>query len=381
MAGLRRKPSGVTTLFAIMPATTYFQGLFQRSRKLPVVVRYGLTALIVGATSLLRLWAEPLLPPSTWLCHFLVAVLVCSALFDRGSGLLAIGLSVLVGVWLHLPPVGSFAVKDPRDIVALFVFVAIALAIATVIETLHKSVERLQRTIAELETTHGRLDRAERARGLMLREFRHRTRNDLAALFGLLTLRARMAPSETAREALREAADHAMALSRVHTQLATENGPNAGTGVGDREHRRPHPRSLRRSRSRAVRRGMAGGAAGGCGVAHPAERTRGAARPDVERGGCECPALRLSRQPRGAGAGALRARGEEFVLTVSDDGIGLLPEEELSVGSAVRRPVGPGLGSRVMAALAAQLRGTFTRQAGPEGVGTVAELRFPVALR
>lgn len=365
-----------------MPATTYFQGLFQRSRKLPVVVRYGLTALIVGATSLLRLWAEPLLPPSTWLCHFLVAVLVCSALFDRGSGLLAIGLSVLVGVWLHLPPVGSFAVKDPRDIVALFVFVAIALAIATVIETLHKSVERLQRTIAELETTHGRLDRAERARGLMLREFRHRTRNDLAALFGLLTLRARMAPSETAREALREAADHAMALSRVHTQLATENGPNAGTEsatVNTGDLIRGLCADLEAAR---FGEGMRPVALLVDAESHilPNER---AVPLGLMLNEAVANALRYGFPDNRAGQVRVRfaREGEEFVLTVSDDGIGLLPEEELSVGSAVRRPVGPGLGSRVMAALAAQLRGTFTRQAGPEGVGTVAELRFPVALR
>jgi two-component sensor histidine kinase len=78
-------------------------------------------------------------------------------------------------------------------------------------------------------------------------------------------------------------------------------------------------------------------------------------------------------------AGTVRVRfvreGEDFVLTVADDGIGLPQEGDVTE----RRPRrGSGLGTRLLSALAAQLRGTFTRRPGENGVGTVAELRFPV---
>jgi two-component sensor histidine kinase len=84
-------------------------------------------------------------------------------------------------------------------------------------------------------------------------------------------------------------------------------------------------------------------------------------------------------------AGTVRVRfareGAEFVLTVADDGIGLPRDGEVAGGAGPPRPRSPsggGLGTRLLGALAAQLRGTFRRLPGEGGVGTVAELRFPV---
>jgi two-component sensor histidine kinase len=70
---------------------------------------------------------------------------------------------------------------------------------------------------------------------------------------------------------------------------------------------------------------------------------------------------------------------DHFVLTVSDDGIGLPPEADLENAPPGQPPPGSGLGTRLLRALAAQLRGTFNRQPGPEGHGTLSELRFPAA--
>ncbi|WP_052214705.1 sensor histidine kinase [Belnapia sp. F-4-1] len=69
----------------------------------------------------------------------------------------------------------------------------------------------------------------------------------------------------------------------------------------------------------------------------------------------------------------------EFVLTVADDGIGLPAEGEL-LGAPPAMPLqGSGMGTRLLRALAAQLRGTFSRQPGECGRGTVAGLRFRAA--
>jgi two-component sensor histidine kinase len=73
-----------------------------------------------------------------------------------------------------------------------------------------------------------------------------------------------------------------------------------------------------------------------------------------------------------------RRDGREFVLSVEDDGIGVPQEGELDRAPPAVPPRGSGLGTRLLRALAAQLRGSFTRGAGPDGTGTVAELRFPV---
>ncbi len=84
------------------------------------------------------------------------------------------------------------------------------------------------------------------------------------------------------------------------------------------------------------------------------------------------------------GAGTVRVRfnreGESFVLSVSDDGVGL-PAHETSAAmrAAGERPLGTGLGTRLLQGLAAQLRGALSRRQGENGVGTLAELRFPVA--
>jgi two-component sensor histidine kinase len=71
--------------------------------------------------------------------------------------------------------------------------------------------------------------------------------------------------------------------------------------------------------------------------------------------------------------------GDEFMLAVADDGIGLPAEGELQGAPPAPPPRGSGLGTRLLRALAAQLRGTFSRQPGECGRGTVASLRFPAA--
>jgi two-component sensor histidine kinase len=64
------------------------------------------------------------------------------------------------------------------------------------------------------------------------------------------------------------------------------------------------------------------------------------------------------------------------VLTVADDGVGL-SEDDTAEGRTPSPPRGTGIGTRLLRALAAQLRGSFSRRLGEDGVGTVAQLRFP----
>ena len=66
----------------------------------------------------------------------------------------------------------------------------------------------------------------------------------------------------------------------------------------------------------------------------------------------------------------------DFLLTILDDGTGTAPEDQTALGSRTR-PLGTGLGTRLLRGMAAQLRGSFGRGPGPGGTGTHVDLRFP----
>lgn len=340
---------------------------------LPTPVRYLATVFLVLAVFGLLHAVVPVSPPLVPFAHLLVAVLLAAALFDSGSGFLATGLSAVLIACFYLPLSPELGVSEPGAQLALVLFVMVGMAMTAVIESLHRAVARLQ-------IMHDELLNAERARGLLLREFRHRTRNDLGSLVGLLMLRARIAPSAAAREALREAAEHALALARVHARLALDHGLDQGA-------ERPvvDTRDFVTGLCADIEAAQAGEGLRPVRLAAEAEAHTLSAERAVALG------LVLNETVTNAlkyafpedCAGTVRVRfgrdGDEFVLTVTDDGIGLPPEGELDEAPPATPAQGAGLGTRLLRALAAQLRGRFARRHGPCGQGTVAELRFAVA--
>jgi two-component sensor histidine kinase len=352
-----------------MPLSEYVIAVLGRTRSLPIAVRYGATVGIVMLMFLLRLAAEPMLPEGYPFLLFFVAILLSSALFDHGSGLVAVVLSSLLSATWFMPPTGSLKLEDGRHLVVLGLFVAIGAAMAFVIEALHQAV-------AGERAANASLALSERRRGLLLHEFRHRTRNDLGSLVGLLHLRARAAGSEQLRDGLREAAAHAMALARVHTRLAAadlDDGALIDTRVfllglvADLEAALSGPR-LRPIALIAETE------------AHVLDSER-AVQLGLVLNEAVTNALKYAFPEPRAGRISISFRRQEadFVLIVADDGIGLPPEGDIDAAPQSDPPRGSGLGTRLLRALAAQMRGSFTRRAGQDGSGTVAELRFPAA--
>lgn len=301
----------------------------------------------------------------------LLAVMLAAALFDSGSGHVATGLATLLGAWLYRPPTGT-AVADPANWMLLGSFVAVALVMTTVIEALHRALHEAEMAGAELR-------RARRVRGLILREFHHRTRNDLGSLVGLLMLRARIAPSPAAREALREAADHALALARVHARLTLDDGLDRG------EAPQVCTRDFVLGLCADIEAAQFGRGLRPVRLAAEAEAHWLSAERAVPLGlmlnETVTNALKYAFPEDRAGLITVRFTCEDasFALRVEDDGIGLPPESELDGAPPGTSPRDEGIGTRLLRALAAQLRGRFDRRAGSEGRGTVAELRFPVA--
>jgi two-component sensor histidine kinase len=195
----------------------------------------------------------------------------------------------------------------------------------------------------------------------------------------LLLLRARTAPSDAAREALREAAQHALALARVHSRL---NPDDSGPGEGEVGMVDTHDfitglcADLDASQ---VGEGLRPVALIAEAETHVLDAER-AVPLGLVLNEAVTNAMKYAFPEERAGTVQVRFRRDDghFVLTVADDGIGLPAEGDLENAPPAMPAGGAGLGTRLLRSLAAQLRGSFTRLPGPGGVGTLNELRFPV---
>lgn len=356
-----------------MSVPSTFAATIARTHAWPKWAKYLAACGVVAAALPLAFALRSLVPPGYPYLPFLLAVLLAGSLFDQGSGFVAVALSALFAAWFFLPPIGSVVVQDQSDGLALVLFAAVGAATAAIIEALHRAVVREKRAHAELV-------RSERQRRLLLNEFRHRTRNDLQSLAALLLLRARSAPSPAAADGLREAAEHARALARAHAWLAHGD-------VGDDEHpARVDTKEFVEGFCRDLGRALLSGELRPIALIAKAESHT----LDSERGvhlglalnELVTNALKYAFPDNGAGTVRVRfaREGDDFVLSVSDDGIGMPADDARPQTPAERRlPKGTGLGTRLLQGLAAQLRGTLSRGPGEGGGGTMAVLRFPVA--
>jgi two-component sensor histidine kinase len=169
----------------------------------PRLIRYGAAIVLVTVFFLLSLGAGVAAGPFEFLI-LILSVLLASVLYDRGSGFLAAGLSVLAIAsqldW-QADPVGH--------LVALTVFAIVALFIAVFCEALRSALERGLAAQQELR--------------LLLQEQRHRVKNDLALLSSMISLQARSQSSPPVRAALESAVArlHVIAEGQDHLQSAT----------------------------------------------------------------------------------------------------------------------------------------------------------------
>ena len=154
-----------------------------------------------------------------------------------------------------------------------------------------------------------------------IREVHHRVKNNLQTIAALLRLQARRLQSDEARAALEESERRIRSIAVVHETLSRDasdvvrvrrhRAAARPSGRGDRGGPRvAHPVRGRRRRGRAPRR--ARHAAGGR-----------AQRADAERGGSRLPAGPPRACVEGTVRVALARDGDEVVVDVIDDGVGL----------------------------------------------------------
>jgi two-component sensor histidine kinase len=140
-------------------------------RKPPAPARYGLTALIMLTCGLLQLGLQTQ-AGFTGLFLLMPGVFISGLLFDRGSGLLAAAISIMLSIILV-----ASRVEAADYVLPLTLFAITTVGVAVVAEALRNVIERLVK--------------AERSKSTLLQELAHRTKNNLAILGAMVRLQAK----------------------------------------------------------------------------------------------------------------------------------------------------------------------------------------------
>jgi two-component sensor histidine kinase len=330
-----------------VPLAGFFGRVVTRTRPAPRVVRYAggiaITVVCVG----IRLWGEPIIGPGPPYLLALLAVLLTGLLFDLAAGLLSVSVAALMTAYFVMSPHYSLRIESAQNMVSLAMFVAVGCFVSLVMETMHNAMTDLRNTMATLQEALAHLQATERRQALLLVEYRHRTRNDLGSIGAILLLRSRLVSEDTARQVLREAAEHTRTLARIHTRMENAAHNTADVAFIDTQ---AFIRGLCNDLIPPVAEVMA--------EAHtlPTERA-------VQLGLLLNELVHDARYNPDATVAVsfIRTHGD-FILCVTDDCGGGHPET---------------MRAKMCALMAKQLRGTYSRANGPDG-GTIAMIRFPV---
>ena len=182
----------------------------------PWLVRYALTALIMLACCAVQ-YLIFRISAFTGFFILLPGIFLSGLLFDRGSAFFATAIGCLFGVYILFP---GFQLPSNVAYVPLVLFMFTGFFLAIAAETLREAMQRI--TAAEHE------------KDLLLRELRHRTKNDIMNITSVLRIQARQATTPEIRDSLMGAAGRVEVMGDVHTFL--EHSPetvNLGAYVTD----------------------------------------------------------------------------------------------------------------------------------------------------
>lgn len=286
---------------------------------------------------LLRLSLESIIPGFPILV-FIIGILACALLFDRGSGMLAAGLGIAFSVlvtWMS----GTLA----QNWIGLAVATPIIFSIAAIVEALQEVVQQLTFQKAEIS-------RQTKEKDDLLQDAAHRVRNDLSILSAMIRLQKGMVKSKESQNVLDTLENRLAVLVRVHQRLFIQRGK---TSVDSRAFFRNLIDDLRVS--------LIG--LGNVQVEAEIESHTLSHQHAVSLGliinESLTNAIKYAFDPEEYGTIQIDfKRDEDFTLSIRDSG----------TNSGVVQ--GTGLGSRLMSAMAAQVNGKLTvnRESGTEVV-------------
>lgn len=164
----------------------------------PLLIRYGITALIVFAAFAVRFYMGDGTGRYGFI-HFVLPVVIASLLFDRGSGFFAIALSVAL-----ISSLLRWEANASAHISAIAVFITVGCCLAFLAEGLRKALMK----------AHA----ARTAADLLLQEMSHRVKNKFAMISSIIALQARNSSPEV-RSALEDVAARVNVMATVHNYL------------------------------------------------------------------------------------------------------------------------------------------------------------------
>lgn len=193
-----------------------------RSRQLPIVVRFLLTAMLIGAGFAIR----SLFDLSGHGFVFLVPpVLLAAALFDWGAGVLATVLGAGLAKLYWLEPAVAPAVQTANAQMALGAFILTGLLISGLLEVYYLLVVRLQKKSAKLTEALTRSTELTRQNQVLALETNHRIRNHLQIMAAILNQHARQS-SLTREDAFQLALEQIQSMARVQGALEAKDSLN-----------------------------------------------------------------------------------------------------------------------------------------------------------
>ena len=165
----------------------------------PWPVRYALTALIMLACCTVQ-YLIFRTSGFTGLFILLPGIFLSGLLFDRGSAFFGTLIGSLFAVYILFP---GFALPSNAMYVPIILFMVTGFFLGAAAEMLRKAMERITA--------------AERDKDLLLRELRHRTKNDIMNITSVLRIQARQATTPDIRDALMGAAGRVDVMGEVQT--------------------------------------------------------------------------------------------------------------------------------------------------------------------
>ena len=356
-----------------MLARQLFRPAVLRSFSAPA--RWLAAAGLVLAAFGIRYWLFGPTPVLPYLLFF-PAIIISAVILDRGSGIFATLLSAPLALYNFVEPIGTLKIPNTEAGLSIGLFVAVGLFIAILTEALHlayvdaadahRQTDEARRLAEEARE---RAQAGERDVALLMAEFSHRVKNDLARVAAIMGLQASGAPADIAA-ALQAAANRVRVIAKVHDRLARHDGKVL---VDAHDFLHDLVRDLRTSIAdlRPVGLFLEG-------EHHMLSVSRAGAVGLIAN---ELITNALKHAFPGDRDGIVRVGfyrdGPDFRLVVADDGISMAstPPGELQEDPAQRG----GMGRRLVRALAAQIGGRVEMSRTSASDGTTHTLRFPVA--
>jgi two-component sensor histidine kinase len=325
-----------------MPLLRPLERMHAFTRHLPRWARYGVAAAAILLALVVRYLANFVGWPSQGypFIFFYGAVMLTATLAGGRAGYVATALSVLA--CLPFVPDSPTGWVRADWVLPVMVHGILCSAVSAIIQSLSHAVSDREMALTEAQE-------AMRRRGLLVVEYRHRSRGDLQQVSSLLRLRARYVDDAAARAALIEAAGYATTLGAVHRHLE-----NARHGIDE----------VARIDSHGFVHGVCDD------LQPPVGDVFAVSQPMTTERAVSLGLLlvELVAEARRDGAGRVTVRlavvGEDYVLDAIDDRPALGPADAFR--------------ARLTGLLAGQLRGTLTRAQNLSGPGWAASLRFPV---